>query len=259
MLHCPPGWTLAIFTTPRTSPATTIPARWYRDPTFLEAKLSSVFGGTWQFAGHPVRWRSLAASWATEIAGEPVLVTRDPSGVLGGHLQLLPASRRFAGVGAGRGLADWKPARRSRGPSLADVLGSFRKRSRRWAALLSGCVFLSAAIMKSSATGKFARKLPREVSFARRASQPVSRTELCAIPGGDVPLLLADRADPGRLLPLGPDRTLTIFEWFVYEGGAGHRSFWALLSHGAIERKRRCASSTVVERVALTVRSLRAS
>jgi phenylpropionate dioxygenase-like ring-hydroxylating dioxygenase large terminal subunit len=64
------------------SRASTIPARWYTDPAFLEAERSAVFGRTWQAVGHA---RSVAdpGSWlACEITGEPILVARGRDGVL---------------------------------------------------------------------------------------------------------------------------------------------------------------------------------
>ena len=62
--------------------AATLPARWYVDPAMLEIEHCAVFGRTWQAVGHAA-WVSEPGRWfACEIAGEPVLVTRDEDGVL---------------------------------------------------------------------------------------------------------------------------------------------------------------------------------
>jgi choline monooxygenase len=51
------------------SRASTIPARWYTDPAFLEAERGSVFGRTWQAVGH-ADWVAAPGSYfACEITG----------------------------------------------------------------------------------------------------------------------------------------------------------------------------------------------
>jgi phenylpropionate dioxygenase-like ring-hydroxylating dioxygenase large terminal subunit len=62
--------------------ASTIPARWYTDPGFLEAERRSVFGGTWQCVGHADAVAAPGSFLACEITGEPVLVARDQSACL---------------------------------------------------------------------------------------------------------------------------------------------------------------------------------
>ena len=64
------------------SRASTIPARWYTEPAFLDAERRSVFARTWQYAGHADPLATPGSFLACEIAGEPVLVVRDSAGVL---------------------------------------------------------------------------------------------------------------------------------------------------------------------------------
>ncbi|HEV2446908.1 MAG TPA: SRPBCC family protein [Candidatus Sulfopaludibacter sp.] len=68
--------------TPDLARASTIPARWYTDPAFLDAERRAVFGRTWQHVGHAGQVSAPGSFLACEIAGEPVLVTRDHSGNL---------------------------------------------------------------------------------------------------------------------------------------------------------------------------------
>src|SRR5262249_43096518 len=68
--------------TPHLARASTIPARWYTDPPFLDAERRALFGRTWQAVGHA---RSVAAPgdyFGCDIAGEPVLVARAKDGIL---------------------------------------------------------------------------------------------------------------------------------------------------------------------------------
>ena len=68
--------------TPDLSRASTIPARWYIDPAFLEAERRAVFGRTWQAVGHASSVAAPGSYLACEIAGEPVLVARGKDGAL---------------------------------------------------------------------------------------------------------------------------------------------------------------------------------
>ena len=62
--------------------ASTIPARWYTDPAFLEAERRAVFGRNWQTVGRADSVAGPGSYLACEIAGEPVLVARGKDGVL---------------------------------------------------------------------------------------------------------------------------------------------------------------------------------
>ncbi len=62
--------------------ASTIPARWYTDPAMLALESRSVFGRTWQAVGRADAVATPGSYLAGEIAGEPILVTRDQDGTL---------------------------------------------------------------------------------------------------------------------------------------------------------------------------------
>lgn len=62
--------------------ATTIPARWYLDPEFLDRERAQVFGRTWQPVGFARTVAEPGTYFACEIAGEPVVVARAKDGVL---------------------------------------------------------------------------------------------------------------------------------------------------------------------------------
>ena len=62
--------------------ATTIPARWYTDPEFLEGERSRVFWATWQPVGHIVDVAAPGQYFNCEIAGEPIVVVRGKDDVV---------------------------------------------------------------------------------------------------------------------------------------------------------------------------------
>lgn len=62
--------------------ATTIPARWYLDPAFLEREREKVFGRTWQPVGFARAVSEPGTYFACDIAGEPVVVARAKDGML---------------------------------------------------------------------------------------------------------------------------------------------------------------------------------
>src|SRR5580698_4391224 len=57
--------------------ARTIPSRWYLDPEMLIAESAKVFGRTWQPVGLASHVAEAGSYFACDIAGEPVVVTRD--------------------------------------------------------------------------------------------------------------------------------------------------------------------------------------
>jgi choline monooxygenase len=67
---------------PRLARASTIPARWYTDPALLAAESGKVFGRTWQCVGRADAVAGPGSYLAGEVAGEPILVTRDHDGTL---------------------------------------------------------------------------------------------------------------------------------------------------------------------------------
>ena len=56
--------------------ARTLPARWYRDPEFLEAEKHKIFWKTWQPVGRIDTVQRPGDFFAAEIAGEPIVVAR---------------------------------------------------------------------------------------------------------------------------------------------------------------------------------------
>jgi choline monooxygenase len=67
---------------PQLARASTIPARWYTDPSMLDRERRQVFGRTWQAVGRADAVAAPESYLAGEITGEPVLVTRDAAGTL---------------------------------------------------------------------------------------------------------------------------------------------------------------------------------
>jgi choline monooxygenase len=62
--------------------ARTVPASWYSDPEIYAAECRTVFGGSWQVAGRSDQLTEPGSFVTTNIAGEPILVLRDPEGTL---------------------------------------------------------------------------------------------------------------------------------------------------------------------------------
>ena len=62
--------------------ATTIPARWYTDPSMLALETERIFGGTWQLVGQLSQVRRPGDYFSCSIADEPLVVTRDTAGQL---------------------------------------------------------------------------------------------------------------------------------------------------------------------------------
>ena len=61
---------------PRLTHAATIPADWYYQPEMLAAENAKVFGRTWQFVGHESILPQPGSYFATNVGGEPVVLTR---------------------------------------------------------------------------------------------------------------------------------------------------------------------------------------
>ena len=64
------------------SRATTLPARWYVDPAFLELEKEKIFWRTWQPVGFTHQVAKPGDFVASDIAGEPIVTARDAAGVL---------------------------------------------------------------------------------------------------------------------------------------------------------------------------------
>ncbi len=67
---------------PRLEHASTLPSRFYIDPSVLDEENRNVFGRTWQLAGHVAQVREPGQYFTTTIGEEPVLVVRGSDGVL---------------------------------------------------------------------------------------------------------------------------------------------------------------------------------
>ena len=67
---------------PDLSRATTLPARWYVDSAFLDLEKEKIFWRTWQLVGFTHQVSKPGDFFACEIAGEPIVVVRDTSGLL---------------------------------------------------------------------------------------------------------------------------------------------------------------------------------
>jgi choline monooxygenase len=67
---------------PRLDHASTLPSRYYRDPSVLDAEQRAVFGRTWQLAGRVDQAAEPGAFFTATIGTEPVLVVRGNDRVL---------------------------------------------------------------------------------------------------------------------------------------------------------------------------------
>jgi choline monooxygenase len=65
--------------------ASTIPARLYTDPLFLELEQERVFGRTWQLVGHAASIRENGQYFTAEVGGESIVVLRDGDRLRGFH------------------------------------------------------------------------------------------------------------------------------------------------------------------------------
>ena len=67
---------------PDVARASTIPARWYTDPSFLELEQERIFTRTWQAVGHAASVANPGDYLACEVQGEPIVVARAKDGIL---------------------------------------------------------------------------------------------------------------------------------------------------------------------------------
>lgn len=65
--------------------ASTLPARLYNDPVYLEFELARVFGATWQLVGRTEQVREPGSYFTAEIANEAIVVLRDGDTLRGFH------------------------------------------------------------------------------------------------------------------------------------------------------------------------------
>ena len=78
---------------PNIARASTLPARLYTDPVYLELETEKVFGRTWQLVGRMERLRETGEFFTAEIARESIVVLRD-----GVHEDGRPRLRGFHNV-----------------------------------------------------------------------------------------------------------------------------------------------------------------
>lgn len=64
------------------SRAHTIPSAWYFDPEMYAVECEKIFGNTWLYVGRAEQVKAPGSFLTIEIAGEPILVTRDEKGTL---------------------------------------------------------------------------------------------------------------------------------------------------------------------------------
>ncbi len=71
-----------VLAEPALARAETIPSAWFTEPRFHRLDHEAVFASTWQYLGHAGRVAGPESWLAAEVAGEPVVVTRDGQGRL---------------------------------------------------------------------------------------------------------------------------------------------------------------------------------
>jgi choline monooxygenase len=62
--------------------ATTIPSRWYLDPSMVALEQERIFGGTWQLVGRVEQLRKAGDFFTCSVVDEPLVVTRATDGTL---------------------------------------------------------------------------------------------------------------------------------------------------------------------------------
>ena len=283
--------------------AATIPADWYTSPQMLEFERGRVFGRTWQAVGHASKVAAPGSYLACDIAGEPVVVARDKSGVLHAFSNVCRHRAALVAEGCGQaaalrcpyhawtygldgrligqpefeGVADWDRStvrlprfqvetwgpfvfvnQDAAAPPLAQVLGAIPRE-----AAESGCPidglrlsyrrdyeircnwkvyidnYLEGYHLPAAHPSLF-----RELDYQRyrvdtfryyssqiapiKARSDEPRRYQFADEGRSALYywlfpnfmlnIYPDHLSSNLILPLGPDRTVTIFEWFAYEG-----------------------------------------
>ena len=81
--------------------ATTLPARWYIDYGFLQLEKEKIFWRTWQLVGFAHQVSQPGDFFACDIAGEPIVVVRDSTGVL--HALSNVCRHRASTIASGHG------------------------------------------------------------------------------------------------------------------------------------------------------------
>ncbi len=81
--------------------AETLPSDWYFDETVLDQEKTSLFHRTWQLVAKTADLPGPGSYWATELVGEPLLLTRDGSGTLHGFYNVCRHRAGPVAVGCG--------------------------------------------------------------------------------------------------------------------------------------------------------------
>ncbi len=258
--------------------ATTIPARWYLDPAFLELERAKIFGRTWQPAGFARAVAEPGTYLSCEIAGEPVVVTRAKDGVLRAFSNVCRHRASTVADGQGRaanlrcpyhgwtyaldgrllacpefeGVLDWEKSsvclpqfrvetwgpyvfvnQAVDAPPLDEVFGDIPSEvakigcavdklefsERRDYVLQCNCQYRVDTHRYYSS--QFAPIRPRRPGQENRRydSDGLSALYYWIFPNFMLNVY-PDNLSSNIIVPLGPDKTLTIFEWFSYPGSA---------------------------------------
>ncbi|MCX6044630.1 MAG: aromatic ring-hydroxylating dioxygenase subunit alpha [Chloroflexi bacterium] len=86
---------------PRLANAATIPAHWYTDPARLELEKKQVFRRSWQYAAPLDQLRFAGNYVAVDVAGIPVVLTRDSNGELHAFYNICRHRAGIVAKGAG--------------------------------------------------------------------------------------------------------------------------------------------------------------
>jgi choline monooxygenase len=288
---------------PDLSRASTIPAAWYTDPAMVDLERGRVFARTWQAVGHADQVAACGSYLSCEIAGEPIVVTRDKDGGLHAfsnvcrhrgaviaescgmaatlrcpyHAWTYGLDGRLLGQPEFEGVADWDRSavrlpefrvevwgpfvfvnQDPAAPPLAEVLENIPRETgefgcpiddlhlccRRdyeircnWKVYIDN--YLEGYHLPAAHPSLFReldyqqyrvdtfRYYSSQIAPIRARSQEPRRYQFAE--GGRSALyywlfpnfmlnIYPDNLSSNLILPLGPDRTLTIFEWFAYEG-----------------------------------------
>lgn len=87
---------------PDVAAASTMPARWYVDPTFHAVERERIFGRTWQYVGHTGQLPERGSYFTAAIAGEPVVVLRGEDGEVRAMSNVCRHRARTVAEGEGR-------------------------------------------------------------------------------------------------------------------------------------------------------------
>jgi phenylpropionate dioxygenase-like ring-hydroxylating dioxygenase large terminal subunit len=79
-----PRSTLETLIDPDIAQASTLPAHYYFEPAFQESERQNIFARTWQIIGHVNQLPNAGSYFTATLAGEPLLIVQNASGVING-------------------------------------------------------------------------------------------------------------------------------------------------------------------------------